>query len=348
VAVATRHVLEETAALGGLAAHLDTSDRRSLDNVGRLDLENVRLAVLHAVRLTRLLCKHRSASVYLPISQARWGFVRDAVLIGLARLAGRRAYAHLNGGSFGRFYEESSGAMRLLIRRTLHQVHQVWVVAPRLRSILEGIVPADHIEVVQNVVDDLSSASRRERSSNGSLRLLFLGNLLPGKGVEDLLAALEQLGPAAAGWQIRLVGELHVSLRGLIEPAVERVKGHGIAVELTGARTGDEKLAELRAADLFVYPSSYREEGQPLVLLEAMASGLPILSTRHAGIPDTVRDGQEGLLIDPGDIDALGSALERIAGDASLRHRLGTAARLRYEDCYTPSRLRRDLAALLL
>jgi colanic acid/amylovoran biosynthesis glycosyltransferase len=96
-----------------------------------------------------------------------------------------------------------------------------------------------------------------------------------------------------------------------------------------------------------VYPSYYPEEGQPLVLLEALAAGLPIVSTRHAGIPDTVRDGLDGILVEPRDTGSLATTLERLASDPEERSRLGSAARQRYEQRYRPERLACDIRHLL-
>src|SRR3954466_4976244 len=106
VAFTTPHMLEGMRRAGLLAAHLDTSDPRPAYTTNRLDLLNVWFALKHTVMMCRLLLRHRDAQVVVPISQGRWGFMRDAVLIGLARLARRPVTLHLNGGLFRRFYEE--------------------------------------------------------------------------------------------------------------------------------------------------------------------------------------------------------------------------------------------------
>ncbi len=138
------------------------------------------------------------------------------------------------------------------------------------------------------------------------------------------------------------------------EPSERRVRSWiesrpepSLAVELVGARTGEAKADELAWADLFVFPTSYRNEGQPLVVLEAMAASLAIVATDYRGIPDTVRDGREALLVEPGDVAALAAGLERLAGEPDLRARLGAAARARYEERFVPERMDPELAALL-
>jgi len=83
----------------------------------------------------------------------------------------------------------------------------------------------------------------------------------------------------------------------------------------------------LEAADFFVLPSD--TEGLPLSVLEAMAHGLPIIASRVGGIPELIDDEKEGLLVEPGDADALSTAIQRLWRDRALCHRLGEAARLR-------------------
>jgi glycosyltransferase involved in cell wall biosynthesis len=120
----------------------------------------------------------------------------------------------------------------------------------------------------------------------------------------------------------------------------------GIHVDLAGAHVGADKVSDFQWADVFVLPSRYPPEGQPLVLLEAMAAGLPILSTRHSGIPHTVRADREGLIVEPGDVTAIADALERLMNDADLRERLGRAGRERYQAVYTPAAFQRRVAEL--
>jgi glycosyltransferase involved in cell wall biosynthesis len=88
----------------------------------------------------------------------------------------------------------------------------------------------------------------------------------------------------------------------------------------------------MREIDVFVHPSF--TEGTPNVVIEAMAHGLPIVATSVGGVPDFVTE-EIGVLVPPGDKEALGEALKRLAGDAALRRRMGTAAREKYRRLFT-------------
>jgi glycosyltransferase involved in cell wall biosynthesis len=111
------------------------------------------------------------------------------------------------------------------------------------------------------------------------------------------------------------------------------IERHGLSdrVRLVGRMTSDGVAAELAAADVLVAPSvptrSGKREGIPVVLMEAMATGLPVVASRLSGIPELVTDGVDGLLVPPGDDEALADALARLADDRALRERLGTAGR---------------------
>lgn len=349
VAATTDNLLRALAAEGALAAHLNTAaPSRSVHRLGRFDLANVRRALGHLVGLVRLLAAHRDAAVYLPISQNRLGFLRDAVLLLAARVAARRRYVHLHGGHFAEFYAGADPVTRVLVRAALRDCYQAWVLTDGLVHMFDGLVPRSRVFVVENTVPSLNGTGSRERPTQpGPLRVLFLSNLFPGKGVFDLLAALEALGERARGFEVHIVGAGELATERRIDAAARALAQHGIRVRRLGFLAGEDKLRELEWAEALVLPTFYVFEGQPLVLLEAMAAGLPIVTTRHAGIPDTVRDGREALLIDPHDVPSLSHALERLANDPGLRHSLGRAGYARWRERYAPERFDEDLLRLL-
>lgn len=350
VSVQVDHLVSILRAQGRLAAHVETRDPRPVLSMGTLDLENLRLAIVHTARLARSLRRHPGANVYIAISQGRWGFLRDTLFFLLAFLARRRTFVHLHGGAFREFYRESGPVMRWLIRAALRGTQQAWVLTPSLQHLFDGLVPRQNIRVVENVVDDpMTEALPSPRDSDdGGLRLLFLGHLYDlGKGAPDLLDALDLIAEQGEGWQVRFVGDYDPALGDELRERAAALAQRGITVDFAGPRTGTDKLAELAWADVFVYPSRYRYEGQPLVLLEALGAGLPIVSTRHSGIPDTVRHEHEGLLVEPGDVTALAAAVLRLAHDRALRERLGRQGRARYLERYQVERLARDLDSIL-
>lgn len=175
----------------------------------------------------------------------------------------------------------------------------------------------------------------------GPMHVLFVGRLVPEKGLGLLVDAVARLHRRQTGVRLTVVGTgpLEASLR-------EQVSRLGLSdvVELVGPR-GQEELPSLYAeADVFCLPSF--DEGLPVVLLEALSTELPVVTTRITGIPELVQDGTNGLLVEPGDVSQLALALATLAGDAGLRHRLGRAGRRRVMDEFLPEPNARRLAGL--
>jgi glycosyltransferase involved in cell wall biosynthesis len=120
----------------------------------------------------------------------------------------------------------------------------------------------------------------------------------------------------------------------------DRIAESGLSsqVKFLGVLTGPEKFAAFRRADLFCFPSFFNCEAFPVVLLEAMAWGLPILSTKWRGIPSIVDDGVNGFLVDPHDAVALADQVERLARDVELRQAMGRAGRAKFVREFTHQR----------
>lgn len=153
-------------------------------------------------------------------------------------------------------------------------------------------------------------------------RLLCVGRLTPAKCQVLLVQACAKLRDAGLPFELRLVGAGPDRER--VERAIDELR-LGDRITLTGALTQDQVRREFDQADIFVLPSL--AEGIPVVLMEAMASGVPCVTTPVNGIPELIEHERTGLLARPGDVDSLAGELTRVIGDPDLRRRLATAAR---------------------
>ncbi len=347
-AVATKHLVEAVAEAGALAAHLETGeDDRSTAKLGALDPLNVYLGLKHVALLVWLLARNRGADVYVPISQNLWAFARDAIFIRLGALARRRVVVHLHGGYFGVFYERSGALGRRWIEATFARVDEAWVLTEFHRDIFGPLIPPDRVRVIENSSDDFGPPAAGQRD-DGRLRLLFLSNLMPEKGHADLLAALELLADRGVrGIDLRLAGGVDPDVAERVRERAAALAAAGIGVELLGRVEGGVKREQFRWADALVLPSHFLE-GQPIVLLEAMSAGLPVIASDSSGIPFTVLDGEQALIVGAGEIAALAAAIERLRDEPALRERLGRSGRARFEQRYTHPSFAARVADLLV
>jgi glycosyltransferase involved in cell wall biosynthesis len=247
----------------------------------------------------------------------------DGTLLLLARVRGVPVVLHVHGANFDKFLDALPGVGRWLARWLARRAARIVVLSEEWRANLAQRLPGAHLAVIVNGVP-IPEARTQAPDDDGATSILFLGNLGKRKGVWDLLEAAEQLPDTA---RLILVG-------GEEEPGIakEFVAALGrrhleSKVEYAGPAFGAEKHQWLARARIFVLPSY--AEGLPISLLEAMAAGLPVVVTPVGGIPTVIRDGEEGLLVQPGDVAGLASALNRLLEDAGLRQRLGNAARAR-------------------
>lgn len=165
----------------------------------------------------------------------------------------------------------------------------------------------------------------RGSAPDAPVRLLSVSRLVEKKGVADAIGAVADITFAC---ELVIVGD--GPLRGVLE-ALVRELALADRVRFTGALTSSQVVEELRLADIFVAPSVTAHDGDiegiPVSIMEAMAAGLPVVSTRHSGIPELVQHGVSGLLVDEGDVPALVSGLTALAADAALRARMGDEGR---------------------
>ena len=275
---------------------------------------------------------------------------------------------HIHVGTGEENFDGARAARRAGIPAIVQTLHLPWVVtrSAKRRRFFAGVqrvdhfiavsqaqratyerigVPAERFSTVPNGIGARGPGLGR-RAARRTLGLdadqpvvMTIGRLTAMKGQRHLIDSVPALAGRFPGLVVLIVGEGH--LRGQLEARIAKL-GVARSVRLLGHRPDARML--LDAADVFVLPSLY--EGMPLVALEAMEAGVPVVATRVIGTEEIVADEQTGLLVPPHDPAALGQALAAMLADRSLRTRYGDAGRHRYRQHFTSERMAQQTAAV--
>ncbi len=310
---------------------LDISDNRSISAVGKLDLTNVFLALKHGYQFLSMILRNRPALVYLPIAQGTLGYLRDSLFLVPARILKIPIVVHLHGGEFKNFYHGSSKLMKKLIKFTLEKSKRAIVLGTNLKQEFEGLVPIESIAIVPNGID---VKCNHQIADDKQLCVTYLGALKYRKGYQEIIYSIPMILDAVPDVHFVFAGE--ICDLDIYEDVNDFILENelGKYIEFAGVVEGDAKYNLLGRSDIFCFPP-VEPEGQPLVILEAMACGLPVVSTRQGAIPDLVENGHTGYVVEPGNRRELVSRIVELAQSTEMRKRMGIAGRERYLGSFT-------------
>lgn len=316
--------------------HLDTSDPRDIESLGAIDLTNVWLGVKSYFQLIFAILRYRPKIVYIPISQTTLGYLRDSIYIWIGRLTFCKVVCHLRGGYFRTWIEGANPLTRFYVKRTHNRVHGQIVLGECLKPLFDGYVrDASRLYVVPNGKD--YDATPTSSLDEGSVRVLFLANIIRSKGVMDALECCKLIGPGK-GIEFAFAGAYHEDrIREEIEDFLSA--NSELPIDWVGPVSGAAKKKAFESADIFIFPTYYPPEGHPWVVIEAMAAGLPVISTDQGAIRESVVEGVTGFLIEKRNPRQLAEKIELLAKDGTARQRMSAASRARYLEQFTESRM---------
>ncbi len=286
------------------------------------------------------IVRHGAAIVHLNTSLNGKAFWRDSLYAAVAKLCGARVVLQKHGGTLGEFCARYP---KLAVRGALKLADAVAVLSRAELREYAAFLPGKDIVLLPNGIDPAPFRKRSgaEASVAAPLRLLYLGRLAPGKGIDESLEAMALLRGRPAGAILTLAGS---------GPEEERLRGRvaelGLepSVRFAGPAFGEEKLRLLAQAEVLLLPSY--SEGLPYSLLEAMAAGAVPVVTPVGAIPDVVEEGVHGLFVPVGDAQALAQAISALEADRSRLARMAAAARRRVANAYSIDRLAAAALAL--
>jgi glycosyltransferase involved in cell wall biosynthesis len=267
------------------------------------------------VRLVLLRLLGRADVVHINLS-ASGSTYRKLILARISRICRLPYVLHLHSDQFDQFWDSRGSILKKEIDLMFLRSQKIIVLGNYWKQVVSDRVPdcSAKIVIVPNATRtaDFRDPNIMKQAAN----ILFLGRLGPRKGVPELVRALASLG-SKSGWRATLAGDGAVSDT---RAAVERA-GLGDRISVPGWVGPAQVEALLRAANILVLPSF--SENLPMSVIEALAHGAAVVCTPVGALPELIEHERTGLIVEPGDVEGLASALGRLIDDPELRQRLG-------------------------
>jgi glycosyltransferase involved in cell wall biosynthesis len=315
--------------------HINT---RFVDSVAELERPSARKAVLFAryfVLLWSAVRRENPAYVVICPAFSTGAFVKDSLYtMFCARILQRKVIWWTHAGGLRALSQRTGRFGRFLMRRVINAVHRIVTVGSHQRDEFCEFSSPSKVDTIHYGVPPRDFYPDRF-DDRRDIRVLYFANLEKTKGWLMLLNSAKKVceiredvsfdfyGNPGGDSPLETINEAFATTG-----FTERIVYHGPAY-------GEEKYLAFASADIFCFPSTFRHEALPLVTLEATNAGLPIISTRHASIPDVVIDGLGGILIGTNELDTLHLAILRLADQRALRRLMGAYNQRRYYECFT-------------
>ena len=292
--------------------------------------------VTSPLALVATVLRLRPDIVHLNTSIEEKSFWRDAVYLLVAKMLRRHVVYQVHGGMLPQQLFPRSRMLTALLRRILQASDAVVLLARVEEDAYCGFARFQRLQVIPNAVELTPYRTFEKSFDDDPLRLLYMGRLADDKGVLEAIRALGVLSEREiinVCLEIAGSGPFEKALRGEV-----RRLGLEARVYFSGPLFGGNKLECWRRAQVFVFPTFHRE-GLPYTVLESLASGTPVITTRVGAIPDVVQDGVQGILLRSHDPVTVADAIQEFLEDRARLARMSRAAVSRAESEYSVDRL---------
>lgn len=305
---------------------------QAIEDIDKISIKKIILFFKYFFQFLKALCVFKPNVVFIPLSPLSFAFIRDSFFVLILRIFNIKYVLFMHGKGIS-ITKGKSIIHHCLVRSVFKKAYVVSLSQTLLKD-LEGIIYKKNF-IVNYGINQIVDYVLTPKSSNGPIKILYLGNYIKSKGVLDLIDALAKLKEKKISFNAVLIGNPgDLSLISIKEYTIKKL-GDCETIEVLGPKYGDEKIEYFVKSDIFVFPTYYPNEALPNVLIEAMQFGLPIISTYEGGIPDLIEDGETGFLVPQRDIDFLSTRIEELICNSNLRIAMGKAAREKYLSNYT-------------
>ena len=343
-AIATKIILESDLCKRYDVSFLNTKANDSISTLGKWSFGKILKNFSLYFELISLIVKNKPDVILIPISQTTSGFIKDSIYILIASVFRKRILLQLRGSDFKNWIDRSSSPVKSYVRFILKRSKGIIVLGEKLKYLFQDYFSNDNIFVVPNGAD----YNFPERTKHpDQVKILYLSNLLSSKGIDDVFMAIHLLqenlkqNNQDISFSVDFIGEwLHQETK---EYCLNLKEKYQLPVRIHTSEASKDKFNYLSDADIFVFPPR-EPEGHPWSIVEAMAAGLPVISTDKGAITESVVDGLNGFIVEPKHPEQIAQKLQTLLADKNLREAMGKESRNLYLNKFTEAKMVENLS----
>ena len=318
--------------------HFNISHHNNINELGKFNLKNIYITFIFYYRLIYTIIREKPDIVYIPSQQTTIAYIRDIPFWIIVKLFNKKLVCHLRGGYFKLWFNECSIIMKKIIKYSLKLIDAQIVLGENLKNMYKGLIPIDRIFVVPNSADYIIPI-KKEYNKQNIFKILFLANFIESKGVIDTIESYFKL-PC----HIKMKVEFIIAgswVENTTKTKIKKIlnKNPDAPFKIINHISGHNKLELFSDSDIFIFPSYYRNEGHPWVLVEAIACGLAVISTNHAAISQTVVDGYNGYLVEKQNASQIADRVNALVSNPTLLKTMKNNSLILYKNKFTEQNL---------
>jgi len=327
--------------------HVRLAFSDDMDSVGKFKVKKILILFTTIFKILWARINTGAKTLYYPPSGPdKVPVLRDIILLNCVRWAFSRTIFHFHAGGVSVFRSELGGVLKWGFDRAYRN--------PALAVMTSELNPDDGLEfgakenvVVYNGLRD-EVGQIRKHDPNKTIQLLFVGVVIPSKGVDVLLETCGILAKEKIPFDLKIMGRPGSMEYDLMIRKKAADLGIQEQVEFLGVKTGLSKFEYYASCDIFCFPSYFESESFGLVCVEAMMFSKPVVTTNWRGIPTVVQNDVNGFLVPIQDPTAFAERLKDLINNPELRIQMGTAGRRIYEELFTVEKFRLNMEKAIL
>ena len=280
--------------------------------------------------------------IYITPGQTFYGILKYGFFIILGSVFRKELIIHVHGNHLGQEYKSLNGIKRNIFYFLVSRFRKGIVLSESLKQNLTPFIDQASIFCLPNFAQDYLY-TQDKKLVNDELRIFYLSNLMKEKGIFCLLNALKNLEKNNIIYKAKIAGNIDQKYSKEILNLFTELKN----AEYIGVVNGDDKKNLLKWGNVFVLPTFYKMEGQPISILEAMATENLVVTTNHAGIPDIFKDKVNGYLVKKNSIKSIQDILTYIASNKSEIEKIATYNKEYFLDNFTVNSFKKNLIKII-
>ena len=326
------------------AHYINLTTSFQLQKIGKGSLSKILTILQLQFKIVKALTFEKYDLCYMTLTANGPGFYKDLLIVGILKLFGKNIIYHFHNKGVK---ENSNNAMNRMLYRFVFRGTKSIQLSPLLYYDIADYVKKENVTICSNGIPEIpKTPPTKSKKDKSKCTFLFLSNMMIEKGIFVLLDSCKILHDKGRDFECYFVGAWSDISETDFQAEIAK-RNLSAKVFAVGPKYAADKQFYFEKSDVFIFPTFYHYESFPLVNLEAMGYGLPIISTYEGGIPDMIQDGVTGLLVPQRDSAKLAKKMKYLMKNPKKRIKMGKAGKARLHNLYTLGTFERNMKQVL-